>query len=105
MYDINWARSVYKNFKTTCTRAGNIDRCILQRAAQIGFSTLTSEILTNCLIFSIQHKQHNRLWRSYKAFCIKTLFDDKALTVLTEQILALRADWRADYQQQLLDIC
>lgn len=104
MYDINWARSVYKVFKTTCTRAGNIDRCIEQRAQELSYTPISSIDLTNCLVFSIQYKQHNSVWRAYKAFCKASTFDDRALTVLADRILSLRADWRAHNQQLLLDI-
>lgn len=72
MYDRTWARSVYDKYAKLCTRAQQINLCILQNAAELYGSNMRLVDLVQILTDSIQGKSNKKLWPTYKRLCKKT---------------------------------
>jgi len=84
MYDRTWARSVYTGYAKLCTRAQQIDLCILQTFENTtGYKPTRSE-LVELLISSIQAKINPTLWTRYKRLVKRTPLDYELLNDVTK---------------------
>lgn len=86
MYDRTWARSVYTGYAKLCTRAQQIDLCILQTiAAQTGRNYTRASLVT-VLIDSIQGKEFKQLWPLYKRLVKRTPLDKDLLEIISTRL-------------------
>jgi len=101
MYDRAWARSVYGTYVKLCTRAQQIDLCILQTiAAQTGRKFATAP-LRRALVDSIQGARQKSLWPLYKRLSKKTPLDQELLERVSRLAYPCMLD---EYRQLELDL-
>ena len=92
MYDRDWARSVYEGYAKLCTRAQQIDACILQLAHEKTGRNWPRIGLVRALIDSIQAKSSRRLWPMYKRLVKRTPLDRELLENVTKVTLTAMGD-------------
>lgn len=96
MYADSWAQGVFKAYRMSCTRAGQIDRCIQQvKGGGEAHHQMLKKGIETQLIRSIQGFDKGKLWRDYKRLCHKTPLDVKLLHDVTDRIF-----WR-EYDEAL----
>lgn len=104
MYDLNWARTVYRQFLLFNTRAEQINNCIRALAMESQFEAgrvLIGIVLTK----SIASKgKGGRLWRDYKRLCKTTPLDKGLLTKVTKEIELGYGDIQAEKRELQLNI-
>lgn len=88
MYAYSWAEGVLRTYKTSCTRAGQIDACIVQKALTVTEKhPIGSQSVKRALIGSIQGLDQGKLWSQYKRLCRKSPLDSALLGKVAETIL------------------
>jgi len=78
-YDKDWARKVLHNFLISCTRARNIVLCLQQVTKERTLKEIMIYEIHDVLIYSIQHKERQKLWRIFKTLCKKSIWDNTLL--------------------------
>jgi len=78
-YDRDWARKVLHDFLISCTRARNIVLCIQQVTKERTFKEILICEIHDVLIYSIQHKTRQNVWRIFKRLCKKSSWDNALL--------------------------
>lgn len=104
MYDLNWARQVWADFRKLTPRGEQIDRCLVQLAAEAGFSfSLTPSKIRVACLRAIRDKHYGETWRRYKRLCRKTPFDEALATTLAKALCYLWQIQDDDARQLYLD--
>jgi len=91
MYDRDWARSVLKVYKMSCTRAGQIDLCLKQLYHDSRSKDLLQKDIDDFLLDSIQGKTRQDNWRMYKRLVKRTPLDKELLGNVFKR-LAIKVD-------------
>lgn len=99
MYAESWAQGIFKAYRMSCTRAGQIDLCILQvKGGGEAHTQMLRKGIETQVIRSIQGYDKGKLWRDYKRLCKKTPLDVKLLHAVTDQVY-----WR-EYDETLQQV-
>jgi len=100
MYDVDWARHVYSAFKESCTRAGQIDRAIIDIARLKGHcKPLTTSDIDHGCIDSIRGKLPAVVWTKYKRLCKRSPFDMDLAEDLMYRFWEVHRDVESDKMQ------
>lgn len=99
-YDASWARGVYSTYAKLCTRAQQMDGCILETIRQTYGRTLSRESLISIIIADIQHAAGNKLWRLYKRLNKKTPLDRDLLRAVSDMVYYALEEIDVDEKQR-----
>lgn len=83
-YNREWAGKIVEIFWKSCTRAQQIDACILQILNARGLRLYIISDLHRILAASLAQKADKRIWPLYKRVCKHTPLDKAQLFKLTE---------------------
>lgn len=93
MYSISWAQELWSGYKMLCTRAQQIERCIVQDAENRDKPVpLSCERIEYYLVKSIAGHDKGLLWREFKRLAKKTPLDTQLLTRVTTKLCVLERD-------------
>lgn len=88
MYAYSWAEGILGAYEKSCTRARQINACIVQYALTLDSRViLSNDAIKKALIGSIQGFDREKLWRDYKRLVKKSPLDDQLLGKVAARIL------------------